>query len=120
MSIDKEPNLAPGASVTIGDKYGWAMHLAVTGTQEQADTYFLACVRHQESFGGTRAEAEKIEKANIGYYAGYYSSEDRAKAEAVYRCAHPVLGAIAERGGPTPEEAVAAGLEAAARAGGGK
>ncbi len=110
MSERKKPDLSPGSLVTIGDKYGHA--LAITD-QSEADAYFEECVAHCMSFGKSRDDAIAVEKANIGYYAGYYSSEARARAERLFRCAHPVFGAIAERGEPTAEEAFAAGVAAA-------
>lgn len=91
--------------VTIGDKYGPAMEIA---EQSEADEYFDACVTHSmEAFGHSREEAEKIERMNLGYYAGYYSSETRERVERLFRCAHPVFGAITEIAPPTDHEAQA-------------
>ena len=81
--------------ISIGDKYGPAMEMA---DQAEADRYFQECVAHTMAFGKTQEEAEKIERTNLGYYAGYYSAETRARVERLFRCAHPVFGAIAERG----------------------
>ncbi len=56
------------------------------------------------SFGKTREEAEEIERANLGYWAGYYRPETRERVERLFRCAHPFFGSIAEKGPPTPEQ----------------
>jgi hypothetical protein len=76
--------------LTIGEKYGPAMELT---EQADADLYFEACVEHQMRAGGyPRAEAEAIERANLGYYAGYYTREIQVRVERLFRCAHPVFG----------------------------
>lgn len=92
---------------TIGDKYRPAMEIR---DQAEADAYFEACVLHTMTFGRTREEAERIERCNLGYFAGYYDDETRARVERLYRCAHPIFGSIAERAAPTPKEAFEAGV----------
>ena len=96
--------------ISIGDKYGPAM--AITD-QAEADAYFQQCVAHTMAFGKSQEEAESIERGNLGYYAGYYSSETRERVERLVNCAHPVFGSIAERGVPTAEEALEAGRKRA-------
>lgn len=97
------------ATITIGEKYGPAMSIT---DQAAADAYFERCVQHTiDRFAKTRAEAEAIERSNLGYYAGYYDNETRARVELLFRCAHPVFGAIAKVGAPTGEEALQAGLD---------
>ena len=93
--------------VTIGDKYHPAMKIV---TQDDADEYFELCVRHSMKFGKSREEAERVERSNLGYFAGYYSSDVRQRVERLFKCAHPILGSIDERGIPTPEEAFLAGV----------
>jgi len=53
--------------------------------------------------------AEDIAKANLGYYAGYYSNETRERVERLFSCSHPVFGKITEHV-PTPEEAFHSGI----------
>jgi hypothetical protein len=77
--------------ITIGDKYGPAM--AITDETE-ARAYFEKCVRHSMAHGNDRKQAERIERANLGYYAGYYDNETRERVERLFRCAHPVFGPI--------------------------
>jgi hypothetical protein len=94
--------------ISIGDKYAPAMKIT---DQAEADAYFERCVAHSmATFVTLRAVAEEIERANLGYYAGYYDHETRARIERLFSCAHPVFGAIAERGPPTTQEALAAGI----------
>jgi len=88
--------------ITIGEKYKPAMKIY---TQKEADEYFEACVQHCMKFGEIREEAEKIERSNLGYFAGYYDSATRMRVEKLFRCRHPIFGSIAEKGKPTAEEA---------------
>jgi hypothetical protein len=98
------------ANTTIGEKYGPAMKIT---DQAAADAYFEACVQHNMSRGNNdRAEAERIERSNLAYCAGYCDHETRERVERLFRCAHPIFGRIAERGAPTPEQAIAAGRRA--------
>lgn len=97
--------------ITIGDKYGPAMKIT---DQAEADAYFVRCVEHTMQFvGGSREEAERIERVNLGYYAGYYDDETRKRVERLFKCAHPIFGKIEEVGAPSAEEALQAGLDAA-------
>jgi hypothetical protein len=93
-------------NITNGDKYGPAMEIT---EQSAADSYFEQLVEHTMSFGKSRDEAEDIEKSNLGYSAGYYGDETRARVERLFRCAHPIFGSIVNNGKPTPEAAFEAG-----------
>lgn len=94
-------------AVTIGDKYLPALEIE---TQADADEYFELLVTHCMKFGKTREESEKIERANLGYFGGYASHEKRARVEKLFRCAHPVFGAISTEGPPSAEDALKAGI----------
>lgn len=96
--------------ITIGDKYRPAMAIE---TQAEADEYFDVIVRHSMGFGMSREDAEKLERTNLGYYAGY--GFDRERVERLFGCEHPVFGKVAHHGTPSPEHALRAG---AAMAGG--
>lgn len=96
--------------ITIGDKYQPAMEIT---DQDKADAYFEECVVHTMRWGRTREEAEKIERANLGYYAGYYNDETRERVERLFRCSHPIFGAIAQQGPVTPAKAFEMGIDAA-------
>ncbi|KKL20821.1 hypothetical protein LCGC14_2451610 [marine sediment metagenome] len=67
--------------ITIRLKYGPAM--GITSPHEAAE-YFEACVRHTMSHGRTREEAEKVEKMNLGYFAGYYGGKTRERVERLF------------------------------------
>lgn len=79
-----------GPNATIGDKYKPAMDIT---DETEAERYFERLVAHNMSFGDhTRAEAEEVERANLGYFAGYYDDETRRRVEHLFRCAHPIFG----------------------------
>jgi len=95
--------------ITIGEKYDPAMQIS---TQAEADAYFELCVEHTMRLRPCeRAEAESIERQNLGYYAGYCSNGTRERVERLFKCEHPIFGAIATKGAPTPEEAFEAGFK---------
>ena len=91
--------------ITLREKYGPAMEIQ---TQPEADAYFERCVEHHVGFSKPGAEilrekAEDIERHNLAYFAGYYSYETRERVERLFRCSHPLLGAIKD-GAKTPQE----------------
>lgn len=91
---------------TMGECYDPAMKIT---EQAEADAYFEALIqRSMTHFGQAREEAESIQRQNLGYYAGYGSSETRKRVERLFCCAHPIFGPIS-LGAPTPEQAFAAG-----------
>lgn len=87
-------------SLTYGEKYGPAMSMT---NQEDAELYFEICVEHCMRHGKTREEAEKIERVNIGYWAGYYDRKTAAKVYETFQLNHPIFGDI--ENWPTPERA---------------
>lgn len=93
---------------TYGEAYGPAMKIT---DQSEADAYLASLTAGLVGAGRTRAEAEDIVRSNLGYWAGYYDDETRARVERLFRCAHPVFGAIAIKGPPTQDQALRAGLE---------
>lgn len=94
--------------ITIGEKYGPAMEIT---DQTEADEYFERCVEHSMTFGHDRAKAEQIERSNLGYYAGYYDTETRARVEKFFKCSHPIFGKIGEQGQPDMAEVFDIGLQ---------
>jgi len=79
-----------GAKTTIGAKYGPAMSIL---DQAEADAWFEACVIHCVTFGGkSRKEAERIERANIGYWTGYCDAETAERVFRLFKCSHPIFG----------------------------
>lgn len=98
---------------TIGETYGPAM--AVTD-QGEADAVFAAlvaghlAVRPQDG----AAEAGRVQRQNLGYYAGYYDHDTRRRVERLFRCCHPVFGPAGDEPLP-PEDAFAIGVAAGRR-----
>ena len=109
----KAVDAAKGVSrMTIGERYASVMEII---DQPQADECFQRLVQERIEAGKSRKEAERLERASIGYYAGYYSHEVRERVERLFNCAHPVFGSIAENGTPTLKEALDAGKNLAAK-----
>jgi hypothetical protein len=108
MQANHRPRL-PG-TISISEKYGPAMSVT---TQAEADAYFEVLVAHCMGLGNDRGEAEEIERTSIGYFAGYFPHEVRARVEKLFRCQHPVFGAIAVNGPPTAQQAYEAGCRIA-------
>jgi hypothetical protein len=97
-------------SITFEEKYEPAMRIT---DQTEADAYFEECVQHCLRFGDkTRAEAEAIERTNIGYWAGYHGRATQLRVFKLYRTEHPIFG-LRE---PTADEAFNAGVAWARRA----
>ena len=71
----------------------------------------LVRLRKERGESPTREKCENIQRSNLGYYAGYFSNEVRERVERLYKCEHPLFGAIAKKGPPTPEQAFAMGLK---------
>ena len=108
---------------TNSETLGFAMKIT---NQEQADAWFEVLVQDGikrrgdllEKFKDSgnpascvRLEIERIIRNNLGYYAGYYNDETRARVERLFKCSHPIFGSIEENGPPSAEEAFKKGLE---------
>jgi hypothetical protein len=107
--MSEDPLLLP-RGISRAKKYDPAMTLE---TQQQADDYFVLLVEHCLRCSltpMTRETAEKIERSNLGYWAGYFSNETRERVERLFRCEHPIFGSIAKNGAPTAVQAFAMGL----------
>lgn len=90
-----------------------AMAEACIGATEQGDAdRLLTELVDAHAYGAPhmpRAEVETNVRSLLAYWAARYGAESRARVERLYRCAHPLLGPIAECGEPTPEQAMRAG-----------
>lgn len=97
------------SALTLPDLYARAMQVT---DQAEADELFEAIVNmHLESSDFvSRHVAEKIRRENLAYFAGYYDDETRARVERLFKCAHPIFGAIAINGAPTQKEAFELGV----------
>lgn len=97
--------------MTIKESYAPAME--ITDPQRAAE-YFEALVQRDVTyFGMSRQEAERVERINLGYYAGYYSEATRERVERLFNCAHPFFGKVSENGTPSAEDAIEAGRKLA-------
>ena len=103
-------------NISIHDKYHPALKITA---QPEADGYFQECVEHCMSHGKEQAEAQRIERINLAFYAAYAplleSDETRARVEKLFACAHPIFGAIAEHGSVTVGDALEVGRRVEAR-----
>ena len=96
-------------NLTYAEAYRPAME--ITDPQD-AKEYFEALVTRQIMHcGKTRVEAEKIERSNLGYWAGYYDRETAVRVLKLFGAAHPIFGTHE----PTPEEALQTGINLAKR-----
>ncbi len=90
----------------------WDFAIKVT-EQIVADATFALLVEEAMSSEDrpTRPDAERLVRENLGYFAGYYDDETRARVEKLYNCVHPIFGKIAEHGAPSSAEAFQLGKE---------
>jgi len=102
---EQKGNIKFPVKATLAELYGPAMKIR---DPEEAKDYFKALVDYQLAFGVSQEKAEQIQRANLGYYAGYYDKETRLRVEKLFNCAHPVFGS-ATNGVPTAKEALEAG-----------
>ena len=102
-------------TLTFGD----CLHPAMEITDpEDAQQYLAEYVNHIQKYLDKEPRddgmtAEEIAKVNLGYFAGYYSNETRARVEELFMCSHPVFGSIKNNGSPTPEQAFKMGEDIA-------
>jgi hypothetical protein len=92
-------------NLNIGDLYRPAMEIT---TQEEASrylyrlvTYVIAHAEEKDKKGLTFDDHVRIQKSNLGYFAGYFDSRTMERVNRVFNTAHPVFGRTA----PTLEEA---------------
>jgi len=82
------PRLNLPLRITVGDKYRPALSLR---TQPEAQAYFKACVEHAIRFAAMDGEplsieaAEYQERANLLYFAGYYSELEQQRVKNLFR-----------------------------------
>jgi hypothetical protein len=62
-------------------------------------------------FNKTREEAEKIERANIGYMSGYFSTKEMARIQELFGVVHPIFGGMKEFEELTPEDILQKGID---------
>ncbi len=86
-------------------------------TQAEADEYFEALVNYcvRQDIDMKRPKAEAIQRANLGYYAGYYDNATRERVERLFKCSHPIFGGISTYGTPSAEVALEIGKKIGAK-----
>jgi hypothetical protein len=97
--------------------YGECLSPAMKITDpEDAKQYLDAYVKYITKYFTDAPYNEKgqtplqVAKSNLGYFAGYCSDETRERVERLFCCSHPIFGSIKEKGSPTSEQALQAGL----------
>lgn len=79
---------------TIGEVFDKALQLAKED-KEEAKEFFKEYIKYifkNNDKVNSLSEAEKIAKANLGYFAGYYDQEVCDIIYKTYQCSHPIFG----------------------------
>lgn len=100
---------------TMGEVFDKALQLAKENKDEALE-FFKEYIEHifkNNDKVNTYDEAEKIAKANFGYFAGYYNPEVCDLIYKTYQCSHPIFGD--KPFGVIPEDAYKKGLEAGSK-----
>jgi hypothetical protein len=100
-------------TLTYGEALKPAMEIRDKGEAQQYLSDYAAYIQKfiDEEADPKGRTATQIAKINIGYFAGYYSSETSARIYELFETVHPIFG----KSHPTPEEAIKAGMETAGR-----
>lgn len=96
---------------TMGQVFDTALNLAKTD-KEEAQNFFKMYIEHileDNDEVNSLNEAEKIAKANFGYFAGYYDQKVCDIIYKTYQCSHPIFGN--KPFAVDPEDAYKKGLE---------
>lgn len=102
-------------SLTYGECLGPAMQITdPENAKEFFADYVAFLAKASENNPNPKFTPEQIAKANLGYYAGYYDNETRARVEKLFSCVHPVFGGVEANGSPSAEKAFSAGQQLAA------
>lgn len=99
-----------GKDATMGETYTDA--LGSITTPEDAQEYLEAlieCAIHH--WGQSREEAEKIQRSNIGYMSGYFSTKEMARIQSLFGVVHPIFGGMAEFEKLTTEDIIQKGID---------
>ena len=78
---------------TMGEIFNTALDVAKTDDGDRCQAFLTSYVEYIVSESNRNvAEAENIAKSNLGYFAGYYSSEVYETINKAYGAVHPVFG----------------------------
>jgi hypothetical protein len=94
---------------TMGEIFDAAM--AIVDEKEAASFLEDLVAWHMKKFSVDETTATEDVRSNLGYFAGYYDDSVRVRIERLFKCKHPVFGAIAETGPIAAEEAFEMGLK---------
>jgi len=76
-------------TATLGEIYGPALDVT---NRDEAKRYFAKLVqRRMRMTGCSLEEARRIERVNIGYFAGYYSDSINHKVKMLYGAVNPMV-----------------------------
>lgn len=96
---------------TMGEIFNTALDIANTADSDRCQAFLTSCIEYIMSKNNCNiAEAERIAKSNLGYFAGYYNNSVYETINKAYGAVHPVFGRNPFE--VTPEEAYRNGLEA--------
>lgn len=79
---------------TMRQVFEVALNLAETDKEEALNffTLYIEYILENNDEVNSLNEAERIAKANFGYFAGYYSQEVCDIIYKIYQCSHPIFG----------------------------
>ena len=79
---------------TMGEVFDKALQLAKENKEEAKNFFklYIEYILENDDKVNSLEEAEKIAKANFGYFAGYYNPEVCDIIYKTYQCSHPIFG----------------------------
>ena len=79
---------------TMGEVFDKALQLAKENKEESKNFFklYIEYILENNDKVNSLEEAEKIAKANFGYFAGYYNPEVCDIIYKTYQCSHPIFG----------------------------
>ena len=79
---------------TMGEVFDKALQLAKENKEEAKNFFklYIEYILENNDKVNSLEEAEKIAKANFGYFAGYYNPEVCDIIYKTYQCSHPIFG----------------------------
>lgn len=108
----KEPDWT-NPQLTYGDLLHPAMKVR---SHAEASVYFEKLVDYCMKFAKPKVSREKaiaVQKANLGYFAGYYDDATAVRVQKYFQCVHPIFGSTTPEG----KEAFDAGRKAGKKLG---
>ena len=91
--------------LTYGEILDPAMQIKDSQEAQKYLSDYIQWIQSDLDQSGKKDDAAKIAKANLGYWAGYYSNDVRKRVEKLFLCEHPLFGSIEKNGPPTMKQA---------------